>query len=89
MDGKVLVRLGDLPSPDSAPFDGMLLHYLGQRPNTKTATNLDARGLFPGRRAGQPMTPKPWTLASADSTSRPGQGAQRRSTNSSSKPRPR
>lgn len=42
----------------SAPFDGMLLNYLGQRPNTKTATNPDARWLFPGRRAGQPMTPE-------------------------------
>ncbi|MFF0813326.1 hypothetical protein [Streptomyces albogriseolus] len=57
-DGKVLVRLGDPPSPVPAPFDGMLLNYLGQRPNTKTATNPDARWLFPGRRAGQPMTPE-------------------------------
>ncbi|WP_331748725.1 hypothetical protein OG520_42240 (plasmid) [Streptomyces sp. NBC_00984] len=29
-----------------------------QRPNTMTATNPDARWLFPGRRAGQPMTPE-------------------------------
>ena len=36
----------------------MLLNYLGQRPNTKTATNPDVRWLFPGRRAGQPMTPE-------------------------------
>lgn len=57
-DGKVLVRLGDPPSPVPAPFDRMLLDYLGQRPNTKTATNPDARWLFPGRRAGQPMTPE-------------------------------
>ncbi|MFD3735737.1 hypothetical protein [Streptomyces sp. NPDC058632] len=57
-DGKVLVRLGDPPSPVPASFDGMLLNYLGQRPNTKTATNLEARWLFPGRRAGQPMTPE-------------------------------
>ena len=57
-DGKVLVRLGDPPSPVPAPFDGMLLDYLGQRPNTKTATNPDALWLFPGRRAGQPMTPE-------------------------------
>lgn len=57
-DGKVLVRLGDPPSPVPDPFDGMLLNYLGQRPNTKTATNPDARWLFPGRRAGQPMTPE-------------------------------
>jgi hypothetical protein len=57
-DGKILVRLGDPPSPVPAPFDGMLLNYLGQRPNTKTATNPDARWLFPGRPAGQPMTPE-------------------------------
>lgn len=30
----------------------------GQRPNTKTATNPDTRWLFPGRRAGQPLTPE-------------------------------
>ncbi|MBK3595227.1 MULTISPECIES: hypothetical protein [Streptomyces] len=36
----------------------MPLNYLGQRPNTKTATNSGARWLFPGRRAGQPMTPE-------------------------------
>lgn len=35
-DGTVLVRLGDPPSPVPAPFDGMLLDYLGKRPNTKT-----------------------------------------------------
>ncbi|QJS14029.1 hypothetical protein HKX69_34925 [Streptomyces argyrophyllae] len=57
-DGKVLVRLGDPPSPVPAPFDGMLLDYLGQRPNTRTATNPSARWLLPGRRAGQPMTPE-------------------------------
>ncbi|MGW0770792.1 hypothetical protein [Streptomyces sp. NPDC002676] len=57
-DGEVLVRLGDPPSPVPAPFAEMLLDYLGQRPNTMTATNPDARWLFPGRRAGQPMTPE-------------------------------
>ncbi|MFD6327848.1 hypothetical protein ACFWOL_34720 [Streptomyces sp. NPDC058442] len=57
-DGEVLVRLGDPPSPVPAPFAGILLDYLGQRPNTMTATNPDARWLFPGRRAGQPMTPE-------------------------------
>ncbi|MGW2036114.1 hypothetical protein [Streptomyces sp. NPDC001811] len=57
-DGEVLVRLGDPPSPVPAPFDGMLLDYLGQRPNTRTATNPSARWLLPGRRAGQPMTPE-------------------------------
>ncbi|MEV1066900.1 hypothetical protein [Streptomyces sp. NPDC050263] len=57
-DGNVLVRLGDPSSPVPAPFDRMLLDYLGQRPNTRTATNPEARWLFPGRRAGQPMTPE-------------------------------
>ncbi|WP_329168994.1 hypothetical protein OG709_34855 [Streptomyces sp. NBC_01267] len=56
-DGEVLVRLGDPPSPVPEPLAGMLLTYLDQRPNTMTATNPNARWLFPGRRAGQPMTP--------------------------------
>jgi hypothetical protein len=55
-DGEVLVRLGDPPSPVPEPFASLLLAYLDQRPNTMTATNPDARWLFPGRRAGQPMT---------------------------------
>ncbi|WP_107450319.1 hypothetical protein [Streptomyces sp. LUP30] len=55
-DDEVLVRLGDPPSPVPAPFAGILLDYLGQRLNTMTATNPDARWTFPGRRTGQPMT---------------------------------
>ncbi|MEV6569449.1 hypothetical protein [Streptomyces kronopolitis] len=55
-DGEVLVRLGDPPSPVPEPFAGLMLAYLGERPNTMTATNPEARGLFPSRRAGQPMT---------------------------------
>ncbi|WP_369354775.1 hypothetical protein [Streptomyces sp. cg2] len=42
-EGEVLIRLGDLPSPAPAPFAGMLLDCLGQRPNTMTATNPEAR----------------------------------------------
>ncbi|GHE13316.1 hypothetical protein GCM10010339_79850 [Streptomyces alanosinicus] len=57
-DGNVLVRLGDPSSTVPAPFDRMLLDYLGPRPNTRTATNPEARWLFPGRRAEQPMTPE-------------------------------
>ncbi|MFF3628585.1 hypothetical protein [Streptomyces sp. NPDC002164] len=57
-DGEVLGRNRRPPSPVPAPFAGMLLDYLGQRPNTMTATNPDARRLFPGRRAAQPMTPE-------------------------------
>ncbi|TKA11014.1 site-specific integrase [Actinacidiphila oryziradicis] len=55
-DGEVLVRLGDPPSPVPEPFAGLMLAYLNERPNTMTATNPEARWLFPGRRAGQPMT---------------------------------
>jgi site-specific recombinase XerD len=55
-DGEVLVRLGDPPSPVPEPFAGLMPAYLAQRPNTMTATNPEARWLFPGRRAGQPMT---------------------------------
>ncbi|MGY1499956.1 hypothetical protein ACW4TU_25825 [Streptomyces sp. QTS52] len=57
-DGEVLVRLGDPPSPVPEPFAGLMLAYLNERPNTMTATNPAARWLFPGRRAGQPMTSK-------------------------------
>ncbi|WP_200301783.1 hypothetical protein [Streptomyces adelaidensis] len=38
-DGEVLVRLGDPPSPVPAQFDALLLHYLGQRPDTKNANS--------------------------------------------------
>jgi hypothetical protein len=55
-NGETLVRLGDPPSPVPEPFAGLMLAYLNERPNTMTATNPDARWLFPGRRAGQPMT---------------------------------
>ncbi len=55
-NGEVLVRLGDPPSPVPEPLAGMLLTHLDQRPNTMTATSPEARWLFPGRRAGQPMT---------------------------------
>ncbi|WP_406000243.1 hypothetical protein [Streptomyces sp. NBC_00829] len=55
-DSEVLVRLGDPPSPVPEPFAGLMLAYLNERPNTMTATNPEARWLFPGRRAGQPMT---------------------------------
>ncbi|MCX4869409.1 hypothetical protein OIC43_41625 [Streptomyces sp. NBC_00825] len=47
-DDEGLVRLGDPPSPVPAPFAGMLLSYLSQRPNTMIASNPDARWLFPG-----------------------------------------
>jgi integrase len=56
-DGQVSIRLGDPPAPVPAPFAGLLLRHMGQRLNLTTATNADARWLFPGRRGGQPMTP--------------------------------
>jgi integrase len=56
-DGEVSIRLGDPPIPVPEPFAGLLLEHVGHRLNLTTATNTDARWLFPGRRGGQPMTP--------------------------------
>jgi hypothetical protein len=56
-DGEVTIRLGDPPAPVPEPFATLLLRHAGQRLNLTTATNAEARWLFPGRRAGQPMTP--------------------------------
>ena len=56
-DGEVTIRLGDPPAPVPEPFASLLLRHAGQRLNLTTATNADARWLFPGRRGGQPMTP--------------------------------
>jgi hypothetical protein len=55
-DGQVSVRLGEPPSPVPQPFDGLLPSHLEHRLNLTTATNQNARWLFPGRRAGQPMS---------------------------------
>jgi hypothetical protein len=56
-DGEISIQLGDLPSPVPQPFAGLLLNHLDHRLNLTTATNPGARWLFPGRRAGQPMSP--------------------------------
>ncbi len=57
-DGEqVLLRLGDPPSPMPEPVADLLLEYLGQRTNMRTATNHESRWLFPGRRAGEPLQP--------------------------------
>ena len=53
----LLIALGDPPSPVPEPFASLLTQYVKIRPNTTTATNPNARWLFPGRRAGQPLTP--------------------------------
>ncbi|WP_344886637.1 hypothetical protein [Nonomuraea antimicrobica] len=54
-DGQVLIRLGDPPTPVPDPFSELLLQAKAERSNMNTATNVDARWLFPGRRAGQPL----------------------------------
>jgi len=54
---QVALRLGDPPSPVPEPFAALLLEYIAARPNLTTATNPNSRWLFPGRRAGQPISP--------------------------------
>ena len=54
-EGQVRIRLGDPPTPVPEPFASLLLRAVNERENTHTATNPDARWLFPGRRAGQPL----------------------------------
>jgi len=56
-DNEISIRLGDPPTPVPEPFAELLLHHIDQRLNLTTATNPNARWLFPGRRGGQPMTP--------------------------------
>ena len=52
----VLLRLGDPPTPVPEPVADLLPALRDQRTNLRTATNRNARSLFPGRRAGQPLT---------------------------------
>jgi hypothetical protein len=54
-DGQVFIRFGEPASPVPEPFATLLLQATTQRDNLQTATNPDARWLFPGRRAGQPL----------------------------------
>ncbi|WP_433183033.1 hypothetical protein [Actinoallomurus sp. CA-150999] len=54
-NGEVLLRLGDPPTPVPEPFAALLADLIDHRQNMNTATNPDARWLFPGRRAGQPL----------------------------------
>jgi len=54
---KVLLRLGEPPSPIPQPAADLVLAWIDDRTNMNTATNRDSRWLFPGRRAGQPMHP--------------------------------
>lgn len=55
---QVLLRLGEPPSPVLAPVADLLLRWIEQRSNMDTATNCASRWLFPGRRAGQPLSPE-------------------------------
>lgn len=54
---QVLLRLGEPPSPIPGPVADLLLSWIPNRDNMNTATNRDSRWLFPGRRAGQPISP--------------------------------
>lgn len=54
---QVFLRLGEPPSPVPSPVAELLLEWTTHRSNMNTATNHGSRWLFPGRRAGQPMTP--------------------------------
>ncbi len=55
-DEQVLLRLGTPPSPVPQPFAALLLAYAANRANMRTATNPSSPWLFPGRRAGQPLS---------------------------------
>jgi integrase len=56
VDGEVSIRLSEPPSPVPEPVAALLLDHIGHRLNLTTATNREARWLFPGRRGGQPLT---------------------------------
>ncbi len=57
-DGEqVLLRLGDPPSPVPEPFAELLGRLVDNRQNMNSAANPTSRWLFPGRRAGQPLSP--------------------------------
>lgn len=56
-DGQVSIRLGDPPTPVPEPFASMLTGLAASRANMNTAANPACAWLFPGGRAGQPLTP--------------------------------
>lgn len=51
---ELLLKFGDPPTPVPEPFASLLRELADDRPHLNTATNPDARWLFPGRRADQP-----------------------------------
>ncbi|TDE28980.1 hypothetical protein E1289_20985 [Actinomadura sp. 6K520] len=55
--GRVSLRLGDPPTPVPEPFATMLTTLVADRANMNTAANPDSDWLFPGGRAGQPLSP--------------------------------
>jgi hypothetical protein len=55
-DGQVALRLGHPATPVPEPFAELLRQLLAARANMNTAANPDSRWLFPGGRAGQPLT---------------------------------
>ena len=56
-NGETRLRLGTPASPVPEPFAAMLHELANNRANMNTATNPHCRWLFPGHRAGQPLTP--------------------------------
>ena len=55
-DSQVWLRLGHPPTPVPGPLDTMLRELAASRANMNTAANPDCDWLFPGGRAGQPLT---------------------------------
>ena len=51
------LRLGHPATPVPEPLASLLLELVCARANMNTASNPDSRWLFPGGRAGQPLTP--------------------------------
>ncbi len=53
----VYLRLGTPSTPVPQPLAGLLIELVGARANMNTASNPGSNWLFPGGRAGQPLTP--------------------------------
>jgi hypothetical protein len=56
VSGEVSLRLGSPPTPVPRPLDAMLTELAASRANMNTAANPSCDWLFPGGRAGQPLT---------------------------------
>ncbi|MGH3770824.1 MAG: hypothetical protein ACRDRW_05420 [Pseudonocardiaceae bacterium] len=56
-DSQISIMLGDPPTPLPEPFAELLDKHIDNRLNLTTATNSNARWLFPGRRGGQAHDP--------------------------------